>query len=354
MRVRRKFTSCPNCGQMLERKDNFCPHCGQENDDKNVSANILFSEFMGTYFSLDSSFFKSVKPFLIRPGFLTNQFNSGKRKSYANPVRLYLILSIFYFFIVSIFGVKVASDKDKMSDKDLIEIRSDDDSDPDYVDAHERDSVLREAEKYSNMWKSDTIQYSTNKDKDSTDFILNRLNWQLVKDLKHEDEYSDQEVLDSMKLGGLSFYEDYLARQVIRINRSDTESVVRYLLQNLPLMMLLVIPLFALMLKVVYYRSKTLYVKHIIHALHLHSFAYLIYGIGLLLIMYLLKSEEWRLAVWFAGYFLVFAYAYISFKKVYNQGWVKSFFKFFLVGAGYSFLIFLFFIIEASLSFLLY
>ncbi len=340
---------------MLDRKDNFCPQCGQENDDKNVSARILFSEFIGTYLSFDSTFFKSLKPFLINPGFLTNQFNSGKRKSYANPIRLYLILSIFYFFIVSIFGLKVIENDDESRKKgSLINYNVESDSSAQYMNKKERDFVLHFDQDSSKTSKNDSIKYSTNQEIDSTHFILSRLNWKLVNDLKNDDEFTDQEILDSMQLGNLSYLENYLAKQVIRINRSDTEAVLKSLFQNLPLMMLAVIPLFALMLKIVYYRSKTLYVKHVIHALHLHSFAYFIYGVGLIIFMYVFFNEKARLVVWIIGYFIVFVYSLISFIRVYQQSFLKTFFKFLLVGLGYSFLIFLFFVLEASLSFLFY
>ena len=118
MKIRRKLSTCQNCGALLDRKFNYCPECGQENNDKNISFGIIFKEFLDTFFALDSSFFKTFKPFIIKPGFLTLQFIAGKRKSYANPIRLYLIISIFYFFTIGIMGRHLVSssqvDKDQL------------------------------------------------------------------------------------------------------------------------------------------------------------------------------------------------------------------------------------------------
>ena len=74
--------------------------CGQENTDNNVSFNMLIADFFNTFFALDSKFAKSFWPFLFRPGSLTNLYVSGKRMTYAHPLRLYLIASLFFFLCI--------------------------------------------------------------------------------------------------------------------------------------------------------------------------------------------------------------------------------------------------------------
>ena len=46
------------------------------------------------------------------------------------------------------------------------------------------------------------------------------------------------------------------------------------LFSNLPYMMLCCIPLFALVLKVLYIRRRIFYIDHLIYALHIHTFFY--------------------------------------------------------------------------------
>lgn len=98
MKTLRQTKKCLNCNQSLSEIYSYCPLCGQENTDNNVSFKQLIEDFLNNYFSLDSKFFQSIKPFFIHPGHLTNSFNSGKRRTYINPVRLYIIISFFYFF----------------------------------------------------------------------------------------------------------------------------------------------------------------------------------------------------------------------------------------------------------------
>ena len=95
------------------------------------------------------------------------------------------------------------------------------------------------------------------------------------------------------------------------------------------------------------------------NSLHIHSFAYLNYGLALLIIFKLItpnmeEYEAWRGIL--AGLFLVITstYAYISFLKVYKQGWFKTLIKFWLTGFIYGFFLNTFFFLELAISFWYY
>lgn len=104
MRTRRKQNACLNCGAELNSVYNYCPLCGQENTDNKVSFKTLITDFFSNYLSFDSRFAKSINPFLFKPGYLTNEFINGHRVSFMHPIRLYLVMSLFYFFIISLPG----------------------------------------------------------------------------------------------------------------------------------------------------------------------------------------------------------------------------------------------------------
>jgi hypothetical protein len=90
---------CANCGTSLA--DRYCTHCGQ---DAHVTLSIrhFIDEFLEGMFHFDSTFWRTFMPLLFRPGFLTAQYLSGKRKLYAPPLRSYLVLSLLYFVIASL------------------------------------------------------------------------------------------------------------------------------------------------------------------------------------------------------------------------------------------------------------
>jgi hypothetical protein len=62
----------------------------------------MLDEFVEGIFHFDSTFWRSFLPLLFKPGFLTKEFLSGKRKPYTPPLRSYLILSLVYFLLTSL------------------------------------------------------------------------------------------------------------------------------------------------------------------------------------------------------------------------------------------------------------
>ena len=66
---------------------------------ENFTFTELVKDFFDNIFSLDSRLFQTLKFLIIRPGFLTNAYWSGKRITYLPPFRLYLLTSILFFFI---------------------------------------------------------------------------------------------------------------------------------------------------------------------------------------------------------------------------------------------------------------
>ena len=98
---KRKGIRCLNCQEPLTARDNFCNICGQENDNRNVSFWELITDFIEENLGIDSKLLRSLVPFLLRPGKLTQSFISGQRKLYVPPLRLYLVCSLLCFVLFS-------------------------------------------------------------------------------------------------------------------------------------------------------------------------------------------------------------------------------------------------------------
>jgi hypothetical protein len=94
-------THCANCGAPLA--DRYCGRCGQ---DSHVSLSFghFLHEFVEGMFHVDSSFWRTLRALVTRPGLLTEQYLGGKRRSYSPPFRSYLVISILYFIVASIFA----------------------------------------------------------------------------------------------------------------------------------------------------------------------------------------------------------------------------------------------------------
>ena len=105
---------------------------------------------------------------------------------------------------------------------------------------------------------------------------------------------------------------------------------------NVPTMMLCCIPLFAFVLKVLYFRQRRFYVEHLVYALHIHTFAY----VGVVLIV-LLSMAAGRWSSILQGLVIgllcttLAVQVFLSIRRVYRQGWFFTAFKFSLGGLIY-------------------
>lgn len=94
----RKIKTCLNCGSLVESR--FCPECGQENLEIRPSFHHLISHFLADFFHYDSGFWRTMKTLLLRPGVIVRDYINGKRKTYVEPVKLYIFVSFFTFFVL--------------------------------------------------------------------------------------------------------------------------------------------------------------------------------------------------------------------------------------------------------------
>ena len=89
---------CKNCNSELIGL--YCSNCGQK-DTQLLSLKAIVKELTDNVFSFDSRFFITLKYLMIKPGFLTKEYWAGRRTTYLPPLRMYLVLSIFSFFLHS-------------------------------------------------------------------------------------------------------------------------------------------------------------------------------------------------------------------------------------------------------------
>lgn len=387
---KRKSPICHNCSSPLEETFNFCPSCGQSNSDNNVTFMTLVKEFIDNYLGIDSKMAHSAIPFMIKPGNLTNRFQEGKIKHFIHPIRLYFVMSLFYFFTISYL----------LSGIDLRTIDEDDinysgDVNFELLKTGNRWSLLPDSTKidilpdtlvsqfadiatFDQLYDSMTVKLGADSLKNFTVPIKSvqlpigeERDVERFHRLARDRRISDKAFMDSLagKNGNMNISGDFFDKdqeahiqgQVRKIFVND-EGFKGFVLGNLPLMMFILIPLFAGVLKFIYVRRKHLYIKHVVHALHVHSFAYLAYGLGLLLMFKVFTQsnfpnaniEAWRWAIGSISFVLVSTYVYISFLKVYKQGWFKTLIKFNIVGFIYAFFLQLFFYAEIFISFWFY
>ncbi len=129
---------------------------------------------------------------------------------------------------------------------------------------------------------------------------------------------------------------------------ADAASQAQFLSNDLPKMMFVLLPIFALLVKGVFWRR--LYFDHIVFSVHLHSAAYVI--LALMLPLEEIAGEHWVpmvLQMVVFGYFLSFIV--ISLRRVYGASWLVSSAKSLAVLFGYTVIVSI--VIEKTSSFLI-
>jgi hypothetical protein len=112
------------------------------------------------------------------------------------------------------------------------------------------------------------------------------------------------------------------ARQINKL-RSGMDLVFT----NLKYVTFLLLPVYALIFKLLYIRRKSFYVDHVVYTLHLQTFVYFLFGVLLWLPFLLSISLELLRQISFLA---IFVYTGFSLHRLYRQKWWKTVLKSFL------------------------
>ena len=97
--------ACPNCGHgFAGPTPRFCTECGQETRVKPPTVGEFLQQFGGAYLSTEGALWRTLKLLLFKPGELTRQYLAGRRKHYVLPLRLYLTISLVVLLLLRVFG----------------------------------------------------------------------------------------------------------------------------------------------------------------------------------------------------------------------------------------------------------
>ena len=92
---------CLNCTQPLaDPRPRFCPACGQETRLRPPTLGEFLQQLGGAYFATEGALWRTLKLLLLQPGALTRQYLAGRRKHYVLPLRLYLTISVITLLLM--------------------------------------------------------------------------------------------------------------------------------------------------------------------------------------------------------------------------------------------------------------
>jgi hypothetical protein len=359
---RTPLTHCENCGAQLE--GHWCAKCGQPAIDYRRSFRHVIADLLNEFLNWDSKVFATIGLLIARPWKLTNEFLAGHRVRYVHPLRLYLLASILFFFAAS-YGIKSAHLQPiDLSPGTRAAIRSqlEQENVPPEVRqkieqalggkpiAPARRTELEEKLKNENLPTEareaiqQRLEFGDPSPMDARAKLENTIKT-LPPDVRAKVEESLKkaqnkaeifEVDKSEKPNDMPKWLEKRAREKFGEHGTNIQLFLVTLMSNLPYMMLVCIPLFACVLKLLYVRRHIFYIDHLVYALHIHSFAYVAIVLIVLATIGLNRASGpmvgWMIALlWIA--FLV--QIFLSIRRVYRQGWFVSIFKFLFGGFVY-------------------
>lgn len=285
---------CDNCHTSLQ--GDFCHQCGQEKKSyiRNVSG--VVTEFFGEFSNWDTRVWRTLVPLWFKPGYLSSRYVQGHRVPYVPPLRLYLFTSIIAFLLFA-----------QLMPESVVTVNPANTNAPLAVDG----VTAQQAENISGLLSG--INEGVKKQGPTDNDLM------FLSDDNKDIFYSK---LDAI-----------IANPKLAINKFFSLA---------PQMMFMLLPLFALLLKLLYIRSERYYTEHLIVALHSHSFILQFSVLYLALQALAVVSWPWLVqpVEWLATATLIWIPTYLLLcqKFYYQQGWGKTLLKFWLTSALYSIL----------------
>lgn len=283
-----------NCDEPLSTSPNYCHRCGQRNRPARLDLKYFIAEFFNDYFSVNSKLFQTIYLLVFKPGRLTLAFCEGKRVSFIQPFRLYLLISFSYFFVLALtleegdFGEGIA-----------IQVEDNENS-ADVLDG----AQLERAFSDSAGWHVDSL---------------------------------DQTSIDFKK---------WVVTQQKRVENNPGE-FKRRLFRAGSYAVFFLLPLFALLLKITHFRRAPFYVDHLVHSTHIHAFLFLIFLLFNLITVAFSNPGY--------GYLIAsgFGYLIFSLRYVYKQSFARVLLKVMFLVPVYAVFIILALVSVALISFAL-
>jgi hypothetical protein len=271
---------CPNCGNSTP--GNYCPECGQRRGERWITLRRMLAEVIEDQLSLNAALPRTLRALLFHPGFLSAEYLAGRIQRYIPPFRLYLATSVVFFLLLSFLGER---------GRGVVRIES---------DGAIADSTLTVLELIE---RADTTPTGERRMRQLAPF---NTPW---------------EWLDSL---GNSRFRELLDQRPREAARAFTNVFLR----RVPTTVFLLLPLFAFLLYLLFFRRRRYYVEHFVFALHTHAFVF-----ALFTLLLPFGGIPWIAVPLFL---LMLLYGYVALKRFYGQGWFLTLLKYGMFGVVYS------------------
>jgi hypothetical protein len=312
---------CANCATSVIGP--YCAYCGQERDTHRRSVANLLRDFFVDLVNIDSRILRTVGALLFKPGELPLSFREGRTQRYIPAMRLYLFTSLIFFLLLSASGLallqlEVQAEPQKLiyDSKGNAFIRN-----PAYDGPEDAEIGIKPLIPVSKGKASDGKKhfsystrihffsrlgaYKSTLSKDARERLLDQNG---RKATKEESDWVDKNIFGTM------------TRLV-----ADPAALNGPLTTWIPRIMFLLLPAYALLLTIFYWRKRKnfYFVDHLVFSLNVHTF-------GFVLLLLAAAAAQVLPAEYVAWATLIVAavYLFLAMKRFYAQGWFWTSLKF--------------------------
>lgn len=377
--------ACENCKTPLQ--GGFCHQCGQNAHNPLRSFGHAVEEVFESFWHLDGRIFRTLRT-LLSPGKLANAYLAGHRAPFVAPLRLFVILSVLTFFVakftVHLGEVAMPTPPPAVAGADDARPNLMADPDAGGVDFSRLKTVdevvaLRDktVEDLASVRASMPAGFGFMRERvEKNLFSTQRRARARIAELQPDhpalakpDRFPEGQPLPDAPTGSLitvgdkpfdaktnpvkvgwlpDFANAWLNKKLARGEQNipriqeDPEHFKNVLIGSVPSALFVLVPLFALLLKIFYIETRRVYLEHLVVALYSH--AYLCLCILAMCICSaisgLLPASAWwgRLPLGLAQMLLFFwmpVYLFWMQQRVYRQHWVFTAIKFCVLGTLY-------------------
>lgn len=329
-------THCENCGTALQGP--FCHKCGQHDFEFHRSFGHVFLEALENFLHFDAKFFRNIVTLLFRPGQLSADFNGGKRASQMPPLRLYLFTA-FIFFLLFFAGSGKKFEGLEIGEGPHTKTG---------FSINERPPALGEAIEAITDSREKSLTTSQHSPAKNSTQDSSASNHPDVANRPHISvkpiEKSDREKSD---------FERFLEHQGERsLDPEFRRELGHAFVASFPKLLLICMPLFALITRVLFLGSRQVYLQHLVVAIHFHTFIYL----------WMMFRDGWVFLgsfvhvggiIAFAANLWLFVYPLLMLRRLYGNSWLKTGLKTFTLATAYTCVIAIAFFFTAVVLFFL-
>lgn len=364
------LNTCDNCATVLV--GGYCHVCGQRAHNPLHDLRHAAEEVFESFWHLDGRIFVTLRG-LFSPGRVASEFLAGKRAKYIPPLRLFLIMSVLTFF-VGRFTVHMSPVELKNAQTGEVQTHGMEIGLDAVNAAGTVEGVLKAREnaqqEIANL-RGDPVgsavlaTFGTDAERDLQAAVLARLLALHATPAQLRSAGFDPDApgrlpdpapdAEARTPGAKASEGGFLARwfrhkleraqQNVAAIRHDPDTLVRLVLGAVPGALLMLMPVFALCLKLLYIRSHRSYLEHLVVAMYSHVamlgallMAFLALGLQLLVGGGAMAAATGVFCTALFGIAMP-VYLLLMQKRVYAQGWFKTLVKYILLGNVYTMLL---------------